>query len=318
MAGGVAAVIGQFTGTPVAADQQPSVPGRGRIDGDPRPVVPALALGAGPGGHSLPGPERQLAGQRVRPQSAACGGDRVAPGDGQHIARPGVSPGRRVTLGRRRRPRRRPPSPPESRHPAPGLIIASASAGLVANAVSPGMPAAAHRAGSLSHDSGRYSSRSISACPPRRGISEVDRDLGVLDPARGARVLPLHPCCGGALLHVAGLVHHQHPVRAAQMLGHIAAQVIADAISVPRGPRQQVLHPAGRGIPGVLRDAPAVGPRQPGQQAQHEHPGPPPRLHPPETSPDPEHQVIEDAQPAARVYAMPSGHRKIIMCPHKP
>jgi hypothetical protein len=45
------------------------------------------------------------------------------------------------------------------------LIIASASAGLVANAVPSGMPAARHRSGSAVYDFGRYSSRSISACP---------------------------------------------------------------------------------------------------------------------------------------------------------
>ena len=42
-------------------------------------------------------------------------------------------------------------------------IICRASAGLVANAVPAGMPAAAHRAGSVVHERGRYSSRSISA-----------------------------------------------------------------------------------------------------------------------------------------------------------
>ena len=37
-----------------------------------------------------------------------------------------------------------------------------------------------------------------------------------------------------------------------------------------------------------------------------------------EFRPDPQHQIIEDAQPPAGVYAVPSGHRQIGMCPHKP
>ncbi len=102
------------------------------------------------------------------------------------------------------------------------------------------------------------------------------------------------------------------------MLHDITAQVIAHPVGVPRSPRQQVLHPAGSRIPGVLGDAPAVRPRQAGQQAQHKRPGPPPRLHPAEASPDPEHQLIQHAQPAARVYAVASGHRKIIAFRHKP
>jgi len=47
------------------------------------------------------------------------------------------------------------------------------------------------------------------------------------------------------------------------------------------------------------------------QQAQHERPRPPPRLHPAKTSPDPQHQLIEHAQPAAGVYAVASSHRRI-------
>ena len=44
-------------------------------------------------------------------------------------------------------------------------IIAWACRGLVVNSTSSGMPAARHRSGSSVQDCGRYSSRSISACP---------------------------------------------------------------------------------------------------------------------------------------------------------
>jgi hypothetical protein len=102
------------------------------------------------------------------------------------------------------------------------------------------------------------------------------------------------------------------------MLHHVAAHVVADAIGVPGRPRQQVLHPARRDIADVLGQRPAVLARQPSQQANNKRPRPPPRLHPAETGPNPQHQLIEHAQPPARIYAMASGHRQIVMCRHKP
>jgi hypothetical protein len=102
------------------------------------------------------------------------------------------------------------------------------------------------------------------------------------------------------------------------MPGDEAAQIITHAVSVPTGPRQQVLHPIRGRVPGVLGDCPAVLPRQGGQQAQHERARPVPRLGPAETRADPEHQLIEHPQPAGGVYAVASGHCKIIMSLHKP
>ena len=101
------------------------------------------------------------------------------------------------------------------------------------------------------------------------------------------------------------------------MPGDVAAQVIAHPVGIPAGPRQQVLHPIRRGIPAPLSDGPAVLARQFGQQAQHERPGPAPRLHPAETRSDQAHQLIEHPHPPARVYAMASGHRTITVSPHK-
>ena len=46
------------------------------------------------------------------------------------------------------------------------------------------------------------------------------------------------------------------------MLHDEAPQVIRHPVGVPPGPRQQVLHPVRRGIPGLLRDRPAVLARQ--------------------------------------------------------
>jgi hypothetical protein len=41
------------------------------------------------------------------------------------------------------------------------------------------------------------------------GVHQVDRDLGVLHPTRGAGVLALHPDGVGPLLQIAGLVDYQ-------------------------------------------------------------------------------------------------------------
>jgi len=84
------------------------------------------------------------------------------------------------------------------------------------------------------------------------------------------------------------------------LLADIRAQIIADAVGVPLGACEQVLHPVRCGMPG---DCPAVLGRQFRQQAQHERSGPVPWLHLAETSPGPGHQLIEYLQPAARVYA---------------
>jgi hypothetical protein len=62
----------------------------------------------------------------------------------------------------------------------------------------------------------------------------------------------------GALLEEAGLIHHQHPTRVAQVLDHIVAQVVADLVSVPAGMVEQPLHPIRSGVAGLLGQLPAV------------------------------------------------------------
>ena len=102
------------------------------------------------------------------------------------------------------------------------------------------------------------------------------------------------------------------------MLDDIAAHVVADPAGIPFRAGQQVLHPVGRRVVGMLGDGPAVLARQLRQQAQYERPRPPPRLHPPEPAPRPGHQLVKYAQPAAGAYAGASGHQKIFTCRHKP
>ena len=102
------------------------------------------------------------------------------------------------------------------------------------------------------------------------------------------------------------------------MLDDVAARVVADAVGVPFRAGQQVLHPVRRRVPGVLSDGPAVLAGQLSQQAQHERPGPAPRLHPAEPAPGPGQQLVKYAQPPAGAYAGASGHQKIFTCRHKP
>ena len=154
--------------------------------------------------------------------------------------------------------------------------------------------------------------------PTGRGVGEVDRDLGVLDLARGAGVLPLHPGRGGPLLDIPGLIHHQDRAGVPQVLDDVIPHVITYPVGIPAGPLQQVLHPIRGRLPGLHGQRPAVLARQPGQQPEHERPRPPPRLHPAETRPDAQHELIDQAQPARRIYAVGSGHCTIVKVQHKP
>jgi hypothetical protein len=138
--------------------------------------------------------------------------------------------------------------------------------------------------------------------PSIGGVQEVDGDLGVLDAAGGAGVLALHPNRLQALLEVAGLVDDQHRLGIAQVLDHISAHVVADPVVVPYRPTEQVLHPIGAGVPGVLSDRPAVLSWQIGQQPEHERPGPLAWLHPAEPPRDPAQQLLQARLPAGRVY----------------
>jgi hypothetical protein len=77
--------------------------------------------------------------------------------------------------------------------------------------------------------------------PGRRGVGQVDGDLGVVDLAGSAGVLALHPDGVGARLEVAGLVDDQHRARVTEVLDQQGAHVVADRVVVPHRPAQQVL-----------------------------------------------------------------------------
>ena len=98
------------------------IPGAVSADGDPGPVVLALALGAFAGGQPLPGPLGQPGGELIGADGApGPGGDPVIARHGQHVARsaacfqPGAQRARCPRRPRRRRPRR---TAPRRRWPA--------------------------------------------------------------------------------------------------------------------------------------------------------------------------------------------------------
>ncbi len=90
------------------------------------------------------------------------------------------------------------------------------------------------------------------------GVAQEHADLRVLDPARRAGVLPLHPGRLGALLQEAGLVQHQYGSRVGQVLDNVGLQVVPDRIRVPPRPRQELLHPVRRRVARSLGQLPAV------------------------------------------------------------
>jgi hypothetical protein len=151
--------------------------------------------------------------------------------------------------------------------------------------------------------------------PERGGVGEVDGDLTVLDASGGAGVLALHANGVRALLQVAGLVHDQHRVLVVQVLDDEAADVVANRVCIPSGPRQQVLQTVRARVPGMLGESPTVLARQVRQQPQHERPYPVPGFHPTEPSRDATHQDLERFLPAARIYALTCGYR-LIFCLH--
>jgi hypothetical protein len=153
--------------------------------------------------------------------------------------------------------------------------------------------------------------------PTPAGVDQVDGYLGILDPARSAGVLALDADGAGALLHIPGLVDHQHRLVVVQMLHHVPTHVVACLVGVPPGPSQHVLHAVRGGFPGPLGDCPAVLARQVRQQPEHQFPRSASGFDPREPSRYPAHQALERLLPAGRVYPATCGHR-VIVCLHTP
>ena len=103
----------------------------------------------------------------------------------------------------------------------------------------------------------------------RSGVGQVDRDLGVLDPARRPGVLPLHQPCGGAFFtSPVSSITSTAPGSPRCSTG-VITQVITDHASIPHAPAGTASRPATR-----PRHAQAMLQRVPrghGQQPQHEN-----------------------------------------------
>ncbi len=241
--GAVAAVVGQFAGGVVAADQQPVVTGLVGVFGaqvDPGPGVPALAFAAGAGGADLPRPRRYRSGEDL--DAGGSGVDRDAPvrGDLHHVSQSQRAEGApqlgvgavHLIAG----------DPPRRGTPADGARDHLASQRGLGRERDFGRDLRARATLRVAGPPGGQVQRPVDErVPGRGGVRQIHRDLRVLDPAGGAGVLPLHPDRRGALLQVPGLIDHQHRVRVTQVVHDIAAQIVPDLLGIPLRPRQQVL-----------------------------------------------------------------------------
>jgi site-specific DNA recombinase len=306
-AGHKAAVEGQLPGLLVAADQQPALGGLASmteaivVEADERPVVEAVTLGALAARDLLPGPRRNPGGQLVGAVGVAAGDHAVVAGHHQHVAdRAGFQLG---------------PQPGIGAVDLVGGHPCCRDAGIQRAGQHPGGQLRLGGKPDLVGDAGCLQALGVTGPRPGQvqlpvdqpvpgigGVDEVDGDLGVFDPAGGAGVLALHPNGGGAALEVAGLVDDQHCLGVAQVLDEVGADVIAHAVVVPHRPGEQVLHPIRGGIAGVLGDRPAVLAWHVSEQAAHERPGPPAKVHPSEPTCDPAQHLVELLLPAGRVY----------------
>jgi hypothetical protein len=152
---------------------------------------------------------------------------------------------------------------------------------------------------------------------PRGGGGQIDRHLSILDPTGGAGVLPLHTNAVHALLHVPALIDDQDRLGVAEVVDHIAAQVVPDRVGDPLRPRQQMLQPVRGRRSAVLGDRPTVLPIQTRHQALHQTSRVPKRLKAGEPRPDPVDHLAERLLPPIKVYARCRGHRRVLVVPHK-
>jgi len=203
---GVAAVEGQFPGARVAADQQPAASRALFAEGSPGPVVVTLAFGPGPGGQPLPGPPGETGGELISAQDApGSGGHPVIAGHGQHVADlGGFQPGPQLPVV----PVGLVGGEPAERHPGgdgpldhpPGQLRLGGELHVI------GDPRGAAAAWVTGPGPGQIQLAVDQRMTGRRGVAQIDRYLGILDPPSRAGVLPLDPGRGGAFLEVTGLI----------------------------------------------------------------------------------------------------------------
>src|SRR5215218_3670562 len=93
---------------------------------------------------------------------------------------------------------------------------------------------------------------------PKGGIGQKHPDLAVLRLAGGAGVLALDPGAALALLDEARLIDDEDRTLLAQMLSHIASQIVAHEIGVPVGSSQQMLYAIGCSVSRHFSQLPRV------------------------------------------------------------
>jgi hypothetical protein len=85
-----------------------------------------------------------------------------------------------------------------------------------------------------------------------RHVGEKDADLTILDLAGRPTVLHLHARRFAASFGKAGLVNRYNGLMRAQLLEHIATQVVTHQIGIPDATREQTLHAIGSGFSGLF------------------------------------------------------------------
>ncbi len=91
-----------------------------------------------------------------------------------------------------------------------------------------------------------------------RHIREKDPHLTVLDLAGGPAILQAHAGRFGPPFGKARFIDHHNGRLGAQLLQHVGPQVIAHALGVPHGLREQALHAIGARFAGVFGQLPAI------------------------------------------------------------
>jgi hypothetical protein len=155
--------------------------------------------------------------------------------------------------------------------------------------------------------------------PVRGDVGQEHAQLAILDPPGGAGVLPLYARGLGSLLEEPGLVGDHHSRRVAELVEHIAAQVIAHLGGVPPVEVQQPLHAVRAQLTGLLGDRPGVLALRAREQPEQIQPRPAPRVCLREPAGYQRERFIEPGLPPSKAvidYRPGRGHRVFFEIQH--
>ena len=155
--------------------------------------------------------------------------------------------------------------------------------------------------------------------PLAAAVGQEDPDLAVLDPPRGAAVLPGDAGRVPAFLHKAGLVHDQDGALGAEALDGVVAAQVAGGLLVPQHVAEHPLGAPGPGVAEVLGQLPAVLALHRAEQALEVAPGLLARLGADEQPAEPGQQLLQLRPPAThlqrRRHARPSLAEEVELTP---